>query len=65
MSNSLGLDSQNLLLLVNFTPEILDSFKPKPHLSRCKSIKAQSLHDSLLKPPSFCKAAAVASTLRE
>lgn len=48
MNNSLGLDSQNLPLLVNFTSEILDSFKPKPQLSRCKFIKAQSLHDSLL-----------------
>lgn len=48
MNNSLSLDSQNLPLLVNFTSEILDSFKPKPQLSRCKFIKAQSLHDSLL-----------------
>lgn len=48
MNNSLGLDSQNLPLLVNFTSEILDLFKPKPQLSRCKFIKAPSLHDSLL-----------------
>lgn len=48
MNNSLGLDSQSLPLLVNFTSEILDSFKPKPQPSRCKFIKALRLHDSLL-----------------
>lgn len=66
MNNSLGFDSQNLPLLVNFTSEILDSLKPQPQLSRCKFIKAQSLHDSLLTETTiFCKAAAVASALRE